>query len=408
MSTDFSGITFPAQKCRPADDAILRRALLSDGILSGCTLSYAGRTLTMGAGQLIACGRQFRHPASQNWPITAKTSGFARLIITLDISRSSTDSNFDMVNASVEYATTQTGFAALVQEDINNTGTRYQIELCVVSLGSTGITGIVKQLGKAAGTGGGLSFKVVGGTTRPAAADGLVWVNTALIIPSVVFSSDQPSAPEAGAVWFKTGTSGVGPVNLTNDTTAVYAYLQDARQWTGTAWNAVSVAICIGGQWSPIQFNAVLFLDGNQFEAVTGGWQARGLKKEADTVANPPLVLSTSPVMRLQAPYYTNKHSSGLMETQKDIDVTPYTKVVVRTTEAAANGASFAICVLNRNAVSCVDANLAAVADISSTPGVTELDISGLSGAYAVAIRSVNNYSVTSDPISIAEIRLEA
>lgn len=64
MSANFTGVTFPNQKVTPANDAVIRRAIFDDGILTGCDLSYSGSTLTMTAGQLMICGRQIIHPSS--------------------------------------------------------------------------------------------------------------------------------------------------------------------------------------------------------------------------------------------------------------------------------------------------------------------------------------------------------
>lgn len=147
MSEFFSGITFPNRKVLPSDDAVIRRAIHADGILSGCKLSYSGSTLTMTAGLMIACGREFRHTSAQNWAVTGATSGFARLVLTIDTTRASTKEAFDQIVDSLEYAASADGFSALTQADINAAGTIYQIAVCVVSLGAGGITGIMSQLG---------------------------------------------------------------------------------------------------------------------------------------------------------------------------------------------------------------------------------------------------------------------
>lgn len=147
MSEYFTGITFPWQAVTPSDDAIIRRALLADGILSGCKLSYSGSTLTMAAGLMIACGRQFKHTAVQNWAVVDATSGYARLLLTIDTTKASTKAAFDQIAGSIEYASSLDGFPELQQADINNAGTVYQVAVCVVSLGTGGITGIVSQLG---------------------------------------------------------------------------------------------------------------------------------------------------------------------------------------------------------------------------------------------------------------------
>lgn len=146
MSTNFTGITFAQQKVAPSDDARVRRVLLHDGILTGCELSYSGSTLTMASGQLMICGRQIRHPAAQNWAVVDATSGYARLLLTIDLTRTATKDTFDQVVDTIEYATSIDGFPTLEQTDINGAGTRYQTVACVVSLGTGGISGIVSQL----------------------------------------------------------------------------------------------------------------------------------------------------------------------------------------------------------------------------------------------------------------------
>ena len=175
MSEYFTGVTFPQQKITPSDDASIRRAVLADGILRGCNLSYAGSTLTMAAGLLIGCGRQFRHNSLQNWAVTGANSGYARLVLTIDTTRASTKQNFEQVIDSVEYASSLDGFLPLQQDDINEAGTIYQMAVCVVSLSAGGITGIVTQLGG----------NVVS-TTLPAAS----WSNNQQTVTLLGVSSD--------------------------------------------------------------------------------------------------------------------------------------------------------------------------------------------------------------------------
>lgn len=155
MSANFTGVTFPNQKVTPANDAVIRRAIFDDGILTGCDLSYSGSTLTMTAGQLMICGRQIIHPSSQNWAVTEATSGYARLVLTIDVTRTSTKDTFDQVVDEIQYATDANGFADLTTADINATGTRYQVAVCVVSLGPGGITGIASKLDVTEGGGAG-------------------------------------------------------------------------------------------------------------------------------------------------------------------------------------------------------------------------------------------------------------
>ena len=142
----FGGITFPEQKVSPSADAMLMKAILGDGILHGCDLDYAGFTLTVAAGQLVISGRSISHPASESLAISGATSGFARVVISIDLSKTSTVDVFEQVDAYVEYATTTDGFPVLEQSEINVSGIKYQVELCVVSLSTGGITGVVRKL----------------------------------------------------------------------------------------------------------------------------------------------------------------------------------------------------------------------------------------------------------------------
>ena len=142
----FNGITFPNQKVTPSADALLMQNILSDGILQGCKLSTAGFTLTMEAGGMILCGRNIQHTAAESWAVNGASSGFARLVITIDLSKSATIDAFEQIETSIEYAATANGFPELEQSEINVSGVKYQAEFCVVSLSSGGITGIVRQL----------------------------------------------------------------------------------------------------------------------------------------------------------------------------------------------------------------------------------------------------------------------
>lgn len=146
MSANFVGVTFAKQSVSPSDDAIIRANVLTDGILQGCAISYSGSTLTMAPGQMLVAGRQIRHPAAQNWAIVDATSGYARLVLTIDLTRTATKDSFDQVVDSIEYSLSPDGFAALEQGAINDAGTRYQIAICTVSLGVGGISGVVSQV----------------------------------------------------------------------------------------------------------------------------------------------------------------------------------------------------------------------------------------------------------------------
>lgn len=169
MSEYFRGITFSEQTVTPIDDAVVRRAILPDGIVTGCEISYSGSTLTMAPGFLIACGRLFQHTTVQNWPVVDATSGFARLLLTIDLTKTATETSFNQIDAAIEYATSKNGFIDIDQQDVNGSGTRYQIVMCVVSLGTGGITGIVEEI-EAAQVAAGLSLELLWENSSPTVA----------------------------------------------------------------------------------------------------------------------------------------------------------------------------------------------------------------------------------------------
>lgn len=250
MSGNFTGVTFAKQTVLPSDDAIIRRAILPDGILTGCEMSYSGSTLTMAAGQLMICGRQIRHPSAQNWAVVEATSGYARLLLTIDLTRTATTEVFDQVEDSIEYATAKDGFPELEQTDINTSGTRYQIVACIVSLGTGGITGIVSQLEKSvAGLSGGLNFSLVGGTTQPSdPKENTIWVKTAAEITGYAFSTAAPDDAYEGMVWIRTGSSSPVALSMLKNTT-IMVYPAAAKQYVGGLWVDVSAKSFIGGEW---------------------------------------------------------------------------------------------------------------------------------------------------------------
>lgn len=278
----FAGVTFAEQSVTPSDDAIVRRAILPDGILTGCAISYSGSTLTMASGQLMVCGRQIKHVTAQNWAVVDATSGYARLVLTIDLTRTSTEEVFDQVIDSIEYASAEDGFVELDQSDINTSGNRYQVAVCVVSLGTGGITGIVSQLGKSAVDGSGaLNFKVVGGLTRPAdPAENTIWVNTATKITSWVLSFTKPANPEPGMVWIAIGNSGNVSFNAVKQN-GIVIYPIYASQYVNNAWQTVVAEIYQNKNWHN-WWDGWLYNSGDECVDAGGEWISEAVPRIND------------------------------------------------------------------------------------------------------------------------------
>lgn len=142
-------ITFPGQKVPAIAHGAIFQRLLRDGKLYGCGISKTGSTLNIGAGLFVEAGRLIEIATTETVNV-ARTSGYARIKGTIDSSKASTASSFAQFAWTVDYASTPDRFDALTQGKVNEGGATYEMELCVVALGSGGITDIVRGFADAA------------------------------------------------------------------------------------------------------------------------------------------------------------------------------------------------------------------------------------------------------------------
>ena len=142
------GVNFRNQLVGGTDHAALFAGILPDGILRGCAMSAAGSTLTLGAGYLIAAGRLIGNDAALNIPVSG-SSGVARAVLVIDLSAAATAETFEQATIRVDTAESVGALPVLTQEDINGSGTIYELALCTMVLGSTGGTSVTDKLGTA-------------------------------------------------------------------------------------------------------------------------------------------------------------------------------------------------------------------------------------------------------------------
>lgn len=103
------------------------------------------------------------------------------------------------------------------------------------------------------GSGGGLNFKVVGGTSTPASPkENTIWVNTSAEITSWVFSATEPEAPAAGMVWFTTDKKSTAPFNALkkNDITL---FPISTQQYVSGAWVEKTAKCYKSGEWVEVK-----------------------------------------------------------------------------------------------------------------------------------------------------------
>lgn len=144
-----NGVNFEAQEFTPSSDCAIWRRCVHDGILQGMAITVAGSGIKVAPGWIMAGGKELQLPTAITVPATEQLSGFARLVVNVDLSRTATEQSFQQGWIEIEYANSRNAFSSLVKGNLAGSGTVYQMVLCVVSLGSAGITGIVSTCGYA-------------------------------------------------------------------------------------------------------------------------------------------------------------------------------------------------------------------------------------------------------------------
>lgn len=128
--------------------------------------------------------------------------------------------------------------------------------------------------------------------------------------------------------------------------------------------------------------------EANQIVNVTGGWAARGLRKSSNGwIAKAPNVDFQSDKMHIALG--GNEYYSGIVEIQKDMDLTNYTqlKIIKNSTSSMQNTYSQWLAVMPRNTeffdntTACIKLNMT---DAPGTKDEQALDISELNGKYDV------------------------
>lgn len=141
----FKGITFAGQNVTPKNDGGLYNAHYGDGILWGCSMNISGDDLVIQSGEFIAGGRVCQVDGATNVDLSTRTltNGYIQVVMDFDISKPE-GSQWNIHLPLIESATTT--FPALTKDDINDTGTLYQLELAVVQISGGNLTSITSSL----------------------------------------------------------------------------------------------------------------------------------------------------------------------------------------------------------------------------------------------------------------------
>jgi hypothetical protein len=117
------------------------------------------------------------------------------------------------------------------------------------------------------GGGGGLAFRVIGGTSAPSnPKPNDIWVNTNTEITSYIFSATEPEGYAPGMVWISTGTSSTAAFNALKKN-GIQVYPLSAKQYIGGAWVNVAEKIFQNAQWVDFLPPKVLYSEGKEYIA---------------------------------------------------------------------------------------------------------------------------------------------
>lgn len=139
----FKGITFAGQNVTPKNDGALYNAHYGDGILDGCSMTISGDDLVIASGHFIAGGRVCQVDGATSVDLSGRTltTGYIQVIMNYDLSQGE---GSQWYTTFVESATTT--FPALTTDDINESGTLYQLELAVVQISGGNLTSIYSSV----------------------------------------------------------------------------------------------------------------------------------------------------------------------------------------------------------------------------------------------------------------------
>lgn len=206
-----------------------------------------------------------------------------------------------------------------------------------------------------------LNFRVVGGTTQPLnPKENDIWVETAEEITGYVFDSTEPASPTAGLVWFPIAIS--GPVSFpVTEENPVYVYPQSPKQYVSGSWVQKQAHIYQDDAWA--DFGLIVWKYGDS----TSIWTTVGVT-----------ISTGASYITMTAQDYNYTAYSPL------VDVTPYSKLIMY----ASDNAGSAKIGLTKSSTATAEAGLAVSVTLNSgsTPESRELDISGYTGEYRIAV----------------------
>lgn len=167
------------------------------------------------------------------------------------------------------------------------------------------------------GSGGAsLNFKVVGGTSVPSnPSANTIWVNTSTAISDWVFSATQPTGA-TGRVWIQTDKASTVAFNALKKNN-IMVYPVSVKQYVSSKWVDKTAKTWNGSKWID-WYNGEIFLNGNQYTDITGGWKACNGSGQKVTIGSSSMVFTNTGDSDRYATAYT----------VNSLDLSKYTKII--------------------------------------------------------------------------------
>lgn len=244
------------------------------------------------------------------------------------------------------------------------------------------------------GSGGGLSLRVLGGTTQPTnPREGTIWVNTSAEKPDYIISRSQPGSPASGLVWIKLGSDGVSlPVDK-KGTLAIT--LAGCAVWNGSDWGNVDAWVYTGGKWVQFSYAFYYLIKDGDIYAPPAGWSGRKTYHNDGQYETNSAPQITKVDGGLRFTLSGKQYVRSMYATNAAIDITKYSTLIAK--RLANDGYGFIGVAKNYN----VEVNGTG----ATAAAIEKCDISQLSGMYYVILTIGNDkYSVD---MTLADIWLE-
>lgn len=245
------------------------------------------------------------------------------------------------------------------------------------------------------GSGAALNFNVVAYATEEellaaTPSENTIGVITETPITSWIFSSTEPNPATPGMMWVFTSPDSSVPFNALKKNN-IQVYPMNAEQYIGGTWVGVTAKTYQSGVWLD-WWNGELFVNGNQYAHVTGGWVEAGYQLQSGDGTAGTLTIGTEIVL---APTGASSNCKAVRTANK-IDLTSWSRITCTVNQQSGSGRTLLI----SKSTSGYANN---TSQIPASTQLSTLDISGFTGEYYIGAYA----RVNSGQLRISKITLE-